>query len=575
MPRPQNVQTVLVLSLLLSASDGYVVPAGAGYVGAGYNILIGNNDGDHLFSYSGGPDAGMLSTKMILDKVLASAPGEDYCADQSIVCMGSAEETTDNQEAVVADLQQLQRLYATAWIFDSDPDEPPLPLETDLAGSRSATMNEAKEVLEAKGNVILDTRNIITVAELRMKYKSTGKLTTEFLNDLCNLPADYNRDVYRRFFSTWGTHVVVAVKVGRLVISRDEIPVTSLNNLIMKAPSLASIVHLDVATSSVSYDSSAFQNPFIVEKIIELAKQGNFSGTIKHQFTRGTPSAPTPIQLTLRRIDTLLTKNLLDNSYPNMKSYCPNYITAEDKLNQTRANMRQGLYDYPQYFPSPSFGVISRSFQLDWPHGTYALIKNTNCPETGTFPMWSAAGSLRLRDRFGMFAESLPSTEFDVQLTPRRGNRADLTMKFCVKYADGINGRYDWPMGSYCIFKKDKCPAGFAVGSISIRSRKAFLENDALPDGYYLRRTSNLEFCCRNDRAINEAIILPTTQPFTLLSSGGQCQKVQGMRSSLRVQSFRKGELSGIHPYITSNSRQRGVLGLMRLYFCYYQPNEP
>ena len=144
-----------------------------------------------------------------------------------------------------------------------------------------------------------------------------------------------------------------------------------------------------------------------------------------------------------------------------------------------------------------------------------------------------------------------------------------------MKLADSVTGQSDWPQGSYCIFKKRACPTGFQAGSIKIPSRSTNFESDALPDGEYTGTFTIFDFCCRNDKPVDEAIILPPSQPFTLLSSGGQCQRVAGMESNLRIQSVRKGEVSGFAPFVTSGDFDTTRLERTRIHFCYYKPWTP
>ena len=95
--------------------EGRLQPAGAGYVGTGYNLLFGNNDGARFAS--GGPDPGLRLTNPVLRKTF-SAP-DDYCPVEAI-CTEVADGVTDDQFSLVADLPQYQKLFAAAWDFDSE-----------------------------------------------------------------------------------------------------------------------------------------------------------------------------------------------------------------------------------------------------------------------------------------------------------------------------------------------------------------------------------------------------------------------------------------------------------------------
>ncbi|XP_055328370.1 uncharacterized protein LOC129581376 [Paramacrobiotus metropolitanus] len=529
-----------------------IMSAGAGYVGSGYNLLLGNPDGSHMTS--GGPDSGLLPTKIILQKTLSTG----YCPDEAI-CTEVASDVSDDQYALVTDLEQFQKLYSTAWDYDTE--EPLLPIESVYAGMESPQTKEARDVIEKTGDIILDKRKLTVMSEFRFNYKENRRLTTEFVTELCDLPLIYKFEVYRRFIASWGSHVMVAAKLGRLDIVRYKIPFNILNNLMLRVPILTKMSKMDIALSTLSYNSSDFQDILTIQTLIDLlVKTSELDSVItKWKFSTGSDAVPAPIHMNLRRLDYFIARDYAEGP---ASEKCPQLLLPE-VLNMVQANVRRAICDYPIYTAAAVAYPFTRTFKLAWPKGTYALIKNQNCPETGPSHVWYGPGTLVLPDALQVYTLSLSPTEFDMDLNPN----GELTLRFCVKLADTTEGSYEWPAGSYCVFKKRRCPTGFTEGAITTVYARVTLANDALPDGNFDGSSHSLEFCCRNDRAVDQAIILPTAAPFTLLSTGAQCQKVQGMQSALRIQSLRKGVLSGNFPFITSTDRQT-----MNLHFCYYTP---
>lgn len=431
-------------------------------------------------------------------------------------------------------------------------------MESTYAGTLSNAVAEAKDILETAKDVILDKRKLTTLSEVRFNYRENRKLTSEFVLDLCELPLTYKSEVYRRFFAKWGTHVVVAVKMGQLAITRYKIPFQLLNNLLLNAPSLTKLTKLSTSTSIVSYNSSDFQDVGVVQTILDFAVK--YGGEIRSwHFSTGSPVSPAPVHLVLRRLDFFITQDFLESS-PDLQ--CPQ-LSLPTVIKQLHSNFRRGLFEYPLVSAAPMLFPFTRFFRLSWPRGTYALLKNMECPNSGPSRTWYGPGTLVLHDDLRMYVETLSSGEFDMDLNPN----GELSLKFCVKLADSSRGSFDWPSGSYCIFKKNECPFGFVVGSMGTVAAKITLASDALPDGEFDGTAHTLDFCCRHDRTVDQPIMLPSSQPFTLLSTVGQCQKVQGMTSDLRIQSFRRGNLYGDHPFITSTDRDT-----MRLHLCYYKP---
>ncbi|OQV16068.1 hypothetical protein BV898_09838 [Hypsibius exemplaris] len=550
--------TIGIIFTILPHLQARLLPAGAGYVGAGYNILFGNNDGARFAS--GGPDPGFRLTNMVLKKSF-SAP-DDYCPTEAI-CTEIPDGISDDQFSLVADLVQYQKLYSAAWEFESE--EALLPLEGTFAGLRSSPIAEATDMIEHTKSIITEKRNVAVSGELRYNHKENTKLTSEFVLTLCELPVEYDADTYRRFITAWGTHVIVAVKVGRMDITRYEVPFAMVNSLLATTAALTKILTVRVDNSTAAYSSNSLQDSGIIQTFVDLTTAGN-STFRKWRFTAGSVTAPSPVHLTLRRLDKFVTREFIAKSVDNL---CP---ALEDggNVRWIQSNIKQALLEYPVQPETTVFLPLQREFKIDWPKGSYALIKTTNCPETDGSSVWFSSGKRVFLDTLGMYLTSLPSTLYDMDLVPygKKGGFGKLTLKFCVKDVDSAAGQTNWPMGSYCIFRKHECPTGFDEGSIATPSWSLTSDTEALPSGVYTSSKTVFEFCCRRDRPVDEAIILPPSHPFTLMSSGGQCQRVIGMESQLQIQTLRKGAVLGIAPFVTATDVASSG---MKLYFCYYK----
>merc|ERR1712198_744623 len=104
--------------------------------------------------------------------------------------------------------------------------------------------------------------------------------------------------------------------------------------------------------------------------------------------------------------------------------------------------------------------------------------------------------------------------------------------EFCMKTTSNVDDyTWTWPAGSYCIYKKGSCPADFTSGYIYWDDEDDNNGNSysgTRPDGSYGSNTK-IEFCCREDGIIDNAIFLPTANSFYLLARFQHCRRVNGM----------------------------------------------
>ncbi|XP_033637831.1 uncharacterized protein LOC117298620 [Asterias rubens] len=147
-----------------------------------------------------------------------------------------------------------------------------------------------------------------------------------------------------------------------------------------------------------------------------------------------------------------------------------------------------------------------------------------------------------------------------------------MKQQFCMKTE--ITGTYDWPAGSYCVFKYggDDCPGVMLSGSISWDdedSNNGNYKNGTVPEGVYGQDTL-IYYCCMTDGDVSQPISLPTQNPFYLFPyNSEQCQTVQGMTATQEYfvwdQESREGFASqDRHPYKIMDG------GRLKISYCYY-----
>lgn len=244
-----------------------------------------------------------------------------------------------------------------------------LPLETTFAGLRSSPIPEAVSMLENSKSIITERRNVAVSGELRYNYRENPKLTSEFILNLCDLPVEYDAEAYQRFLATWGTHVIVAVKIGRMDVTRYEIPLARLNAIMATTAGLTKLLHVNTVNSTAWYGSESFQEQAVVQTFIDLTTGAN-STFRKWHFTAGSLAVPSPVHLTLRRLDKFVTQEILDKSMGDGGggTLCPR---LDDRANVAwiRSNVRQALLEYPVEPATKVFSPLRRDFKIDWPKG--------------------------------------------------------------------------------------------------------------------------------------------------------------------------------------------------------------
>eukprot|EP00105_Crassostrea_gigas_P033714 XP_011457183.1 PREDICTED: uncharacterized protein LOC105349191 [Crassostrea gigas] len=211
------------------------------------------------------------------------------------------------------------------------------------------------------------------------------------------------------------------------------------------------------------------------------------------------------------------------------------------------------------------FSLTSVTTAVEWPFGTYTLVKpKSGCPR-GWLEGWRHQDS--------------EDSRADNSITPGHhfAGTFGRNMKFyyCTKDPNtGMNGGL-WPAGNYCILQHGlSCPMGFQPGTVhwdDEDSRNKNSDGGVLPTGSYGRNTV-INYCCREDGSYTKMILLPTSQPFYLLRFSSPCQLVKGMYVREENVHFddedrnNKNSASGKHPMGTGNVRNQNLM------YCYYSP---
>ena len=205
---------------------------------------------------------------------------------------------------------------------------------------------------------------------------------------------------------------------------------------------------------------------------------------------------------------------------------------------------------------------------LFWPDGKYGLPQpKSGCPNG---PGFAFLNGWRKHD-----TEDDGNVHVDIKKHLRGNLPSDITHYFCMKTVPEADvhehfRRPNWPRGSYCIYKKWRCPQGFNDGALFWDDEDTCNMNrhgGVLPDGTYDQNTK-IFYCCRNDSSHELPIFLPFTDPFYLIRFGGRCQEVFGMRVNDEwlqwddENNLNVDDAGGAHPDT--------IIPDHRIHFCYY-----
>ena len=172
-----------------------------------------------------------------------------------------------------------------------------------FGGTLSASYKEAKTLINAQEKVILNKRRITVTGEATYNVRGNRRLDPEFVQALCDLPAEYSQDIYLSFIQEWGTHVVTGAKLGVRESVREDYSKKAVINALQRNQSYA-ITNQGGFLSFVSSSlTGAISDQVIDQFRTDKLSQSHWTSAV------GSPSAPAPISLTLRGIESFIKFN--------------------------------------------------------------------------------------------------------------------------------------------------------------------------------------------------------------------------------------------------------------------------
>jgi hypothetical protein len=294
---------------------------------------------------------------------------------------------------------------------------------------------------------------------------------------------------------------------------------------------------------------------------IEQQEKGQRSGQVIAEQLKSSVHA-------LERLTVNKVKELEGNTAEQSQKVNSKMDIIERRINYMERQITKRLEDISV---NVNFSIESAFFML-WPRGSYGLLQpESGCPISG-ITNWES-GWVKHHTESTDRNEDTVSTETHLQkpTLEREGGNNFITQHFCIKNEARTLGR-QWPKGSYCVNKKDKCPTNFQDGYIKWDEENdgiIHLYNGSLPRGIFIDvKKITIEYCCRQDGSADAPIHLPNLDPFYLYRYGGKCQQVHDTTLTEEFLLFdtentnNSDEFGRIHP--------DGRIKNIRLELCHY-----
>ncbi|XP_071798778.1 uncharacterized protein [Asterias amurensis] len=237
---------------------------------------------------------------------------------------------------------------------------------------------------------------------------------------------------------------------------------------------------------------------------------------------------------------------------------------TSEKYETTQLITNTPSSDRPLVFSGDSLNFKSSS---GWPEGGYGFpMTDTGCPAVVEGSTWQTGSRYQHTNDNGV-------NEWSPILHFQQGSYGARYMEqhFCMKTE--IPGTYDWPAGSYCVFRYGfYCPNGMPNGHIEWDDEDLANQNSkngTVPAGTYNRHT-RIYFCCMTVGDVSQPITLPTQNPFYLFPyNSEQCQAVTGMTATQEYFAWSQENSAGLpsqgsHPYTILDG------GMLKISYCYY-----
>ncbi|XP_041469179.1 uncharacterized protein LOC121418993 [Lytechinus variegatus] len=571
--------TTMLVAAVDSAAVTPVIPNSMDYIGVGYNLVMGNPEGDS--ANLGGADPGLHGTRKILELTYRqnkkTKDNRFSVPDEVEYVPRDTEYTTDVQSIFSG-----AKSYANSL---SNLVQESASLNAVFASVKFAGSHDYKKIAkdqESGGNVYFTKETITNFGSIRYMSelaKADGfNITRSFYAAICDLPATYeaNTQKYMDFIDRWGTHVVMELDAGMRSGSTNRTTTSSFIKQASKqnSDSLSFGGHYKIASASVSVDISRFN--------ADKTSQEKFEST-STAFQVGTLALQEPINLKLIGLNELLAD---DRYWTSQKSHEGTVCPVGWDRTAMSANLLKAYTGYIEYKKiTPATQDPEVRVPIVWPDGTYALPKPARYP-SGTCPnteymTWNEG------DR------SMRFMEFSVNQWTASQHLSDQIFEsaaklwFCVKDVEQVSPdphapSWDWMPGTYCIYKYGaSCPREFTEGYLKYTERAEnnnILQNGMLPEGIYRETSSQFYFCCRNDASPMHPIYLPTETSFYLFRYSQTCQQVHGMtvkEETLKIDTAyinNADEKVGAYPQPNKDSNPAAKHTIETTY-CYYEPD--
>jgi hypothetical protein len=553
--------------MLSVGQSNSLVATGTTFLGTGYDMLHGSPEGGDLFH--GGLDPGLKSTRQILAITKAK---NDACPVEATCALIDGSLTVTE---LVDDLDKYSNHLFSGWVSSHDSAVSTHGKEF-VKGGKSKIRTEVKRLLEEDQGAMVVQQTWKYVAEGTYKYNSHQKLDSEFQTELCKLPHRYNEEnkaAYVNFLQRWGTHVIVHAQVGEksighLVYQKKDY-VSYLFNSNVGAVKRSSPAGGD-ASYSVSSKSKELidHSDEISEGLVKYVKELR-----KSNKQLGSQYAPVPLNVELVDLSHFAEPEYVDLSDDacRAKTSVPNLVKLKNSLVEaitaylgSAGKPAADQTEIVRTVPEKDISVVI------WPAGSFSLLKTKNgCPED--WEEGSRVHDLKDNGNATSWSESLRG-HIDADLGQ------DVSFRFCTKKHSALASSSTWEAGSYCFFKKGKCPTSMNVARILVNDEDSSNSNKVhgeVPDGRY-DTDSQYYTCCRKDGDPDHVISLPNKDPFYLLPvKTGVCQQVRNMVSEhewivMDEEDDHHEETSEIRPWT-----ERDALGNIKIHLCYYTPEIP
>lgn len=223
----------------------------------------------------------------------------------------------------------------------------------------SYSSQEAKNLVEVQEKVILTKRKVSIAGEVSYNIRQNRQLDREFVEALCELPEEYSIPPYKTFLSEWGTHVLIAAKLGWRESVREEYSKEAVINRLQRNQSGI----LSSKGGALGFLSSSLTGSISTAVINDLRTDS--ASTRRWTSATGSPLQPAPISLTLKGVENFMVYENFNNS-----RICQ-MLQTNTSVVKLRERIKRALADYPSASGAKLSQPLMRTMNITWPRGTY------------------------------------------------------------------------------------------------------------------------------------------------------------------------------------------------------------